>query len=308
MSETRQRIQALAREMGYRKDPYVTALMAQVHTGRRREEAPVLAVLNALSGHALRSEPTFNEILRGFDARAKELGYTSDVILCDGGENAIRDVPRHLNGRGIRAAFVPASMGSLELAESLHHTSLVSVTGHELRNRIHTTGPNHFQNASLAAAKLLETGRTRFAILVPEGWRSPPLYDWLGGLRAELQFAFDTGKLKRLTEPRLLRASPQDIRSIQRLLKTGKTQPDAILGYPGTFKNALTEAGFSIPHEISFANPALFPGEVGPGIDPRRFDVGQAAADILTAQLHRHEYGMPRIPRSVLLEGLWVGS
>ena len=305
---TRERIQALAQEMGYRKDPYVTALMARVHTGRRREEAPVLAVLDTVGGNVL-SEPSFAEILRGFRARAEELGYVMDTIPCAGQPNAIRDVRRHLRGRGIQTAFLPASPGALDIAEKLSETALVSITGNAFRHRIHTTGPDHFHNARIIASRLISRDVSRFVVLVPESWKAPPLYEWLGGLHAELQTALDEGRIRRILPPRLVRAPMGDPAALARLLGRSKTLPEAIIGYPGTFRETLIEAGFSVPDEILFLDPALFAGEKGAaGINPRRFEVGQAAANILTAQLHRHEFGMPPLPRTVLLEGEWIDA
>ncbi len=304
---TRKRIQTLAREMGYRKDPYVTALMAQVHTARRREESPVLAVLDSLGGELLATESTFRELLKGFRARAESLGYAAEVIPCGGQTDAIRNIARHLQGRGIRAAFLPGSTGALRLAETLTEAAMVSITGGDLCRRLHTTGPDHFHNARVATAELLARGRSRFALLIPEGWRAPPLYDWIGGIRAELQKAIDDGRLARLVEPRVLRVPEGDARTLDRLLGSGKTAPDALLGYPVRFLDLLGKTGRTVPDDIAFASPALFPEETGmPGIHPRRFEVGQAAADILAAQLHRHEFGLPALPRTVLLEGVWV--
>ena len=44
---TRERIQALARRMGYRPDAYVSTLMARLHNKRRQSEQAVLGVLMA---------------------------------------------------------------------------------------------------------------------------------------------------------------------------------------------------------------------------------------------------------------------
>jgi len=307
--ETRSQIQALAHEMGYRKDPYVTTLMAQVHAGRRQEESPVLAILGTINRAVLEGEPAFREVLRGFRDRAEALGYTTDFISCADGSSAIRDVARHLDQRGIRAAFLPVATHATQLLDSLTGTALVSVTGNAFRHRLHTAGPDHFHNTRIAARQFLATGRSRFAVLVPTNWQSSPVYEWLGGLRAELQVAMDQGQLKRPVEPRLIRCKERDATELGAALRRGKVLPDVVLGYPSIFRETMREAGFRVPQEIAFACPSLFPGETEcPGIDPRRFEVGQAAVDALTAQIHRHEMGPPLLPRTILVEGKWVSG
>ena len=42
------------------------------------------------------------------------------------------------------------------------------------------------------------------------------------------------------------------------------------------------------------------------GIDQNNEQVGAAAVDLVVEQLHGNSYGLPEIPKTVLIEGRWI--
>ncbi|MFP4353431.1 MAG: LacI family DNA-binding transcriptional regulator [Puniceicoccaceae bacterium] len=296
-AETRAKIQGLAREMGYRRDALVASLMAQVHAGRRRDESPVLA---CLADGGLGKFPSFADFIRGFAERARELGYQAEEIACGDGPGAMRDVPRHLRARGIQAAFLPLTRSNLLERHDFTGIALVTLSGSLRRPPLHVVGPNHFHNARLATRRLWEAGSRRFLLAVPPGFEPPALHEWFGAMAAELRQADST-----VPPPRLLRVAPGDSRSLATALRKGKI--DGVLAYPSELRETFGRAGLRIPEDVNYADPALFPEDTEcAGIDPLRHRSGAAAADVLVAQIHRGEFGLPRDPRTILTDGRWV--
>jgi LacI family transcriptional regulator len=67
------------------------------------------------------------------------------------------------------------------------------------------------------------------------------------------------------------------------------------------------EMQLHLPEDVGFVHLALPPGDKNyTGIDQRLDELGAAAIDLLGAMQHQHEYGLPRLPKIVVLEGSWV--
>jgi LacI family transcriptional regulator len=298
--ETRDKLRNLAREMGYRQDPLVSTLMAQVHAGRRREESPVLACLNPMTAGALRNIPSFAEFTRGFTQRAEELGYQAQEIACGSHPEAVRDLRKHFLDRGIKAAFLPLTNFRLLQEQDFTGIALVTLTGSLQRLPVHAVGPDHFHNARLATRKLWEAGSRRLLLVVPDHFQAPAVHEWFGAMTAEARnFSPDS------FSPKLLKIAPSDHATLAQALRQWKI--DGALIYPRELHRTLHDAGARVPDDLNYADPALFPGVTDcAGIDPQRHQAGTAAVDVLVAQIHRGEFGLPPAPRVILNEGRWV--
>jgi LacI family transcriptional regulator len=298
--ETRDKLQNLAREMGYRQDPLVSTLMAQVHAGRRREESPVLACLNPMTAGALRNIPSFAEFTRGFTQRAEELGYQAQEIACGGHPQAVKNLRKHFLDRGIKAAFLPVTNVDWLNEQDFTGIALVTLTGSLQRPPVHAVGPDHFHNARLATRKLWEAGSQRLLLVVPEHFQAPAVLEWFGAMTAEARDLSPDS-----FSPKLLKIAPSDHPALAEALRKWKI--DGALVYPPELHRTFQDAGVRVRDDLNYADPALFPGVTDcAGIDPQRQQAGAAAVDVLVAQIHRGEFTLPRAPRVILNEGLWV--
>ncbi len=297
---TRDNLQALAREMGYRQDPLVSMLMAQVHAGRRRDESPTLALLNPMAIGAFRDIPSFAEFAHGFADRAEELGFQAEEIACGHHPQAIRNLRKHFLDRGIKAAFLPMTSFRLLEEQDFPGIALVTLTGSLDRPPLHAVGPDHFHNARLATRKLWEADSRRLLLVAPSKFQAPALQEWFGAMSAEVRFLEETS-----VPPRLLQIDYSDHQQLAKVVRNGKI--DGVMVYPRDFQATFRRAGIRFPEDVNYVDPALFPGVAGcAGIDPLRSQAGAAAADVLLAQIHRGEFGLPPTPRVILNEGQWV--
>lgn len=298
--ETREELQQLAREMGYRQDPLVRNLMAQVHAGRRQDESPVLACLNPLRDNIFANVPSFADFVQGFSDRAAELGYQVQEIPCGLHSQAIRNLGKHLENRSIKAAFLPLTSSPLLQAHDFTGIALVTLHGNLERPPLHAVGPDHFHNARLATQKLWAAGSRRLCLVIPKGFRVSALYEWFGGMSAEVR-----QRERSAVAPELFEIGYDEHQLLAKYLRNYHI--DGALVYPQEFQPTFQRAGVRIPDDLNYADPALFPGATSSaGIDPQRHQAGAAATDVVVAQIHRGEYGLPAAPRVVLNEGFWI--
>ena len=67
----------------------------------------------------------------------------------------------------------------------------------------------------------------------------------------------------------------------------------------------LEELGLRIPRDVAVAGTSVDDVPVSAGIDQKSVEVGRLAVQMLVAQIHVNERGLPSTPCRVLLEGVW---
>lgn len=145
--ETRARIQALAKELNYRPNPMVRALMTEVRTRKRRPYLGMVAfITNLCSADYWKSLHTYPDYFRGALERGEQLGYKVEHFWL--GEYA--DYPERLvqilHSRGITGLIIaPLSTRDpsfgMEIREFsavtfgyfLEHPTITRVTNHHLK-------------------------------------------------------------------------------------------------------------------------------------------------------------------------------
>ena len=78
-AETRDKVQKIAKKMGYQPDPMLSALSSYRRSNQRKSYQSTIAWLNNWpKRHDLLENPEFYEYFQGARIRAQELGYTLD--------------------------------------------------------------------------------------------------------------------------------------------------------------------------------------------------------------------------------------
>lgn len=157
--QTRERIQALARETGYRVNPFASSL--------RRKRSHTVSVVIALDHDARQqiSDPFFMTMLGGITDALFERGY--DLLLSRADRRA-REWPLDMLASG-------RSDGLILIGQSYHHDVLnraaaegapMVVWGAAMPDQTYVTvGSDNESGGRQAAAHLLASGRTRLAFL-----------------------------------------------------------------------------------------------------------------------------------------------
>lgn len=298
--ESRQKqIRRIADRLGYRPNPMVAALMAQLHSQRRRNDPHHIAwidlwtnELEAERGHDPRPA------LTGARRRAEELGYGIEV------HNVARDGVSPARLRQILitrcqwgAIFPPVPESAMRYPIDMDGLTGVAI-GTSLREPVmHRVSHNHYQGGQLACQKLRENGFRRIGfVLTP--WNDQRVDGkWRAAYLEQQQ---NWPRDERL--PTLL-ADAHEGAKFARWWKTHK--PDAIIAAESMVEGWLREVGGG---STRLAHLALekYKRDMW-GVNYRSETLGEAAVELVIGQIHRHERGSPQIAHALLIDGVWVG-
>jgi len=305
-ASTRQRIRKLARQMGYRQNPLVSALMASIHTRRVSSESPVLGlIIESELRHFFEDTPYYCNLLDGSRNRAAQLGYTLENFYTEPGLSEARRLGRILHARNIRGVILapvlrPGGKSLLPL-EGLACAAL----GHSLHQPdIHRVINNYGQSMLLAWSKLLARGYRRpgFVHILPTLERLR--YDLLGPFLAIQTFHPECASIPPLLFPTETGQQEEHARELSRWFK--RHRPDVLISPPWLLLPLLETLGghIRVPEETGVILMNTEPGWAQ--VRDNAELVGSGAVDMVVAQIHRNETGIPDHPKTMSINASWV--
>lgn len=298
--ETTERVQRIARKLGYHANPSVAALMAHIRAGRQPRSREKLAFV------WVEAEPSqvhvpFNRLtLAGARRRAEQLGYELEEFwLAQPGMTA-RRLGEILKTRGITGIVFSGCDGqtgvNLEMDWSNHSTAVIGNAS--WTPELHRAGHDHFLSMRRVLAELDRRQYRRPALIV----------DNLVNERANraCEAAFVTHHPVPSRARRLLRkvGAAHDAELRQWL---SRTEPDAIIVTRFELLSSVQASSGTPRRHIGVTVLDLTGAPEGvSGIDPGHHLVAAHAIDLLLEQFFRNERGIPAEPKKVLFEGHWV--
>jgi DNA-binding LacI/PurR family transcriptional regulator len=304
--ETLRKIQTIAQEMGYMPDPMLSALSTyRIATRPSLYHGTVGWITNfpARDGWQVESFRLYR--LGAAEALARH-GYLLEDFWLREPKMTGRRAAQILQSRGIRGLLVcplPTHCGRISL--SLENFAAVTFGYTLARPAIHRVTTSHYENMQNCMRQLYHLGYRRpgFVIWdeiskrVGEQWtaayRTPPFVGKWDG---------DVPILQLPKNPTTFSEASRDL--FLRWVKVSR--PDAVLVVDRHILDWLTEAGYRVPEDIAYVSPSLQESNVEhAGVFETSHDVGRAAGDFLAGMLTRGEYGIPEVPRRILLDGIW---
>ncbi len=297
---TRERILALARELGYMPDPYLSGLAAY----RARTRPPVyqatLAWLTNYPGrNGWRTPPQFVQYHEGAVERAAALGYRiEEHWLGDPGMTPAQ-IARILRSRNIGGILVvpqPDSMAEVDFP--WQNFSAVGFGYTLVKPALHLVTTHQYRAARLVYRRLWERGYRRIGLALERSMDDRVDNMFSAGVASlQIDLPADAG-----LEPFLDRG----YRRGEFLAWFEANRPDAlIIKWPATI-DWLRAAGHRVPEDVGVAFVALPPGATHfAGIDENSREVGRRAADKLIELIRSGERGPPALPMRTLIEGSW---
>jgi len=302
--ETCARIQKIATEMGYRSNPTVAKLMAQLRTSRTNTFQGTLAILNAADDQSLlTTNPTYGKWYSGCIERAKELGYAIDTFWLQNPEIKLERLCKILHARNIQGVLLMAVTSRAMVPENKFWTgfSSVSVGQHLLHPDLNFTTNDQYATVVTAVKQLLKIGYHRPGLVLDPARDAVIEYRLSAGFWAAQQ-----SLLKNKERVPQLKLTTPDIKIFHAWLK--KTNPDVIVTIHPEVLDWLLELGLRVPQDIGLIHPDLTDSKEHQnwaGMEQRNDAVGAAAVDMLVAQIHRSEFGIPEFSRSTQIESVW---
>lgn len=304
---TRGRVQALAQARGYRPNPLVSALMAQLRDGRPPAAKCNLAWLDFFDDPAeWQRDPVQRAFFTGALQRANALGYSLNRLFV-GGRNAER-VTRVLLSRGVAGLLFPnfdaGGCSAARLPVQVERFTCVGVGTRYEEPFLHYSSDDQYESSRLAVQRLWARGYRRL------GYVGDPRIErivngrFFAGFHATLRTEFGTEPLPPLITDDETRA-PGWVRT---------RRVDAIVSASRRLYSVLRASRLRIPTDVALAHlnvedaegvNGAAPGDIA-GVRQDNVGVGANAVDLLVSLLYHNEVGLPRHPRGMQVQGTWV--
>jgi LacI family transcriptional regulator len=306
--ETRERIAGIAREMGYRSNPTVARLMAELRQNRSPRFQATLAIINGNEDRkALSRHPTIPAYVDGCRRRATQLGYSLDEFWLHEPDMPVARWQSIFRTRNIRGMVIVGLMQRNRLPSHLAELwdeFPAIVTGVRTRDpALSFACSDHHALALAAFEKAMSLGYRRPA-LVLDG-----VIDAL--IEGRFTAGFLTGQSRLLPQRQRTRpfhevaAARKDITLFSRWLE--QTKPDVIFTLYHEVHRWLNDLGRRVPDDIGLIQYEWRPVHGGwAGMDQCNDLVGEAALDMLISMIHHNERGVPEHPRATLIGSHWV--
>jgi LacI family transcriptional regulator len=300
---TRERIQAVAKELGYRPDPMLSALMAYRNDGRAKSFQANLAWVTSYPKRE--SWRAFERVdyFRGALARAEELGYGLDEFWLKEPGMTSRRATEILRSRNIQGlVFIPQPRSRARLNLDWDKFSAITFGRSLASPRLHTVDNDHYTSMAILMRQLKKLGYRRIGMAI---W--PHHYEATDRNCAAAYWAFQHVPPQKQI-PIFMELTPWKKKPFFRWMQ--KYRPDVVVSFDNEIYVWIQEMGLRIPEEIGFALIAKH-AELLPhlsGIDENNKLVGATAVDVLVRLIQRRETGAPTIPISTLVEGRWIAG
>lgn len=298
--DTRQRVLAAAKAVGYKSNPLATHFMSSLRRSRVVSFRGTLAALDISKEGISGLDLFIKELVAGAQKRARNLGFTME---------SIRVAPEHLtttrlntilHARGIQGLLLLPSPENPDLRDlDWSRYAAVYTDRNASQPALDTVCSDHY-NSMLALLDILKTRGYARPGLILEDWKDLRLQR--RRTAALHTFAHNNPRTKPV--PPLLR----DILTKAEFQTWFREhQPDVVIGHRTETIDWMESCGARVPATHGFATlNQIYRKCACAGLDLQPQEIGARSADQLIAQLHRNEMGTPAWPTSTTILARWI--
>jgi DNA-binding LacI/PurR family transcriptional regulator len=301
---TRNRIQALAARLGYRPNPYVSALMRVRRRGRQHRDGPVIALVNGLEHPAAwrkTAPPTVRLMRDGAVERALLRGYRTEEFWLRQDNMSPERFSGMLHARGIHGILLgPLAYDAPTPSLRWEHFSAVRLGVPHASLTITTVANDHYFSALQIVRECHRLGYRRPGLAILRSHRERFHGRWDGGLLVGQVLLPEVEPTQTL-----LLEDWKDLDGVAPWLK--KQKPDVIVSPSAdVLLPHLKRLGWRVPKDIGLASLACpGPDDACSGIWQNGPLIGATGMDTLISMLERNERGLPAQAHAVMVEGVW---
>lgn len=299
---TRERVLRAAEKAGYRPNPLLGAALSAVRRACHQHYRGTLALLDLAEGKRAELMLFHREIAVGAEARAQELGFTTELFWLG---DAARALPRArlqkvLHARGITGVILLPFNQTQDLSDfDFTRLAAVQMDHCVTQPHLHTILPDHYLSIMHALERLSQRGYRRIGLSLERRKDDRLKNKWSSGFLAYFRSFTREAGIPALIEPQLTR---------ERFLAWYEAyRPDLIVGHQQIMVEWLAGIGVRVPEDVGYFNLNVTE-RLAPcaGLDLLPQRLGAAAVEAVVAMLHRQERGVPAFPQTITLEAAWV--
>ena len=313
---TRQRLQELARMMGYQRDPVLAALVAYRHHACLNPGGQLLGyITNWDSRWGWKNLPAYRAFYAGAVESAAQLGFRLEHFWLGEPRMSHRRLDGILHSRGITGLILASHRREVEgpLDFEWSRYSAVKIDVSPVRQPLHVVTNDQGAIIMLAMRRALAAGYQRIGLVIPRWWDEHVDLAWSGGYLAYQQKLPRKDRVPILFYADAVRRQGWGNDAPDCLVPRGAFdkwlqahQPEAVLSCRAFVEERLAEMRLSVPGDLAYADIFLTePNGRIAGVHENCTRVGALAVEILAGQIQNHLRGIPAVATSTLVEGTW---
>lgn len=290
---TREKIQRVAEQLGYRPDPLLSAFASR-RRGKESDVTTIAYVTNFTSAFGWRKNSFYRDCYDGACARAAKLGYSVEHFwLREAGMTGKR-LSRILYNRGISSLCIaPTLQPRGHMSLDWDRFSAVTIGYSVLRPALNRVATHHFHGLLLALRELRKVGYSRIGFCLFAGTSKRVDDLWLAAALVYRQYHSEVSLPVFLFTDETVGRIPE---------WCAKERLEVVIGGEPIVHEQIKKSGV----DVDFATVIWTEEEKDiAGIDQRADLVGAGAIDIVTAQQRRGERGIPEVPTTTMVEARW---
>ena len=301
---TRERIQAIARRLGYHPNPYVSTLMRIRRLGKPLKDKPALALVCAqhtAEGWRNHPAPTIRQMREGAIERATLRGYRAQEFWLHRDDMSNERFSQMLHARGIQGLLIsPLADGDPPPALHWDYFAAVSLSVPLPALTITTVCNDHYFSSLQAVRECHRRGYRRPGLVL----NRTHAHRFQGRWQAGVLIAGAMLPGLKIGKPLYVDDWADEARILEWLKRE---KPDVVITPAGdVLPRLLVRAGWRVPEDIGLVILACArPGDPTSGIYQNGAMIGALAIDTLISQVERHERGLPKQATTLMVEGQW---
>ena len=296
---TADRVQAVAKRLGYRPNPRVSALMAHI---RQAQPVTVGERIAFLWIDAPPGERPYQKVFDGARERAIQLGYTVEEFWRASTGVSARRLQQILYSRGIVGLLISPSClpnPTFRLEWDWNLFSAAVIGSAESDPELHHSAHHHYGGTRLAMLQLQAMGKRRIVGLLEKRIEERTRRTWTAAFLAH-------HPLKERAWEFLAQEDPHHLKPFVAAIR--RLKPDAVVGLRGMIETLLRH-GWRPGPKTTIVLLDWHPNPEGfGGIDQGEQIVATNAVDLVAGQLQRNERGAPEHVKMLLYAGRWVAG
>lgn len=301
---TRERIQAIAKKLGYQPNPYVSTLMRIRRQGKPLKDKPALALVCAqrtANGWRDHPAPTIRQMREGALERATLRGYRAQEFWLHRDGMSNDRFSEMLHARGIQGMLIsPLAEGAPTPVLQWQHFAAVCLSVPLPSLTLTTVCNDHYFSSLQIVRECRRRGYRRPGLVLHRVHQMRFQGRWEAGF-------FVGGEM----HPDMKLAAPlyvDDWQDSARILAwLAREKPDVLITPAAdALVPALERAGIRVPQDLGMALLACpRMGDTCSGVYQNGRMIGALAIDTLISLVERHERGLPEQATTLMVEGQW---